>query len=376
MDIPVGVAVDARVRRAGKDIVLHVTPREREYAMRKNVELSKWGITARNLSLMDSKEMKRENRDGVVVTSVRPGGACRESDPKVAPGDVIVGMNDNAVKDIEGLIKLSGEMTKGKTGPVPVLVTFDREKERFVTVVKLSDKDDTDGQGVDARKPWLPIATQVVTKEIAAVLGDPGIHGMRITRVYPGSGAEKAGLLVGDVITAVNAEDVNPSTAEDSGLLEEIFHQYSTGSKVELKIIRGGVKSTIEAVLEQSPISQKDMKRYTDKNFEFGVRDVSFLDDVREGGAKEGDGVLVESVSEGGWASLARLSIGDLILSVDGRPVADAASFETEMKRAKAGKPKSVMFEILRGIHTMFIEVEPAWPDVSELSATNRRGNA
>lgn len=364
MDIPVGRTVDAVVRRDDKEVVMQLTSQEREYVMQKNAELFQWGMTARNLSLMDSKEMKRDARDGAMVTSVRPGGPCREGDPKIASGDVIVEVNGVAVKSVEELLKLSGEITKDKDAPVPVLVTFDREKERFLTVVKLRNKEDAQEQGIDVRKAWLPVATQVVTKEIAESLGNPGLSGMRITRVYPGGSAEKAGLLVGDVITGINGEAVSPTSAEDADLLDEMVHRYAIGSKVELNIQRGVGKSAIEAVLEQSPQPSKEMKKYTDKDFEFTVRDVCFMDDAREDAAKECGGVLVESVSEGGWASLARLSIGDLILAIDGRPVAGTVSFEKEMKRAMADKPKSVVFKVLRAIHTMFIELEPAKADV------------
>ncbi len=359
MDIPVGETVEAVVQRGEKELLLHVVTREREYTMPRSVELSQWGMTARNLSYMDSKEMERESRDGVLVTSVRPGGSCREAEPKVAAGDVVVRVNNTDVRNVESLIKLTREIMRNKVGAVPVLATFDREKGRYLTIVNLKKKEAAEEQGVDACKSWLPIETQVVTKDIATSLGDPKVQGMRITRVYSGT-AEKTGLLVGDIITAVNEESVSPSSAEDGEVLEEMLHQYSIGSKVKLKILRGREKLTVETHLVQSPKSAKDMKRYTDNNFEFTARDISFLDDIQENNS---GGVLVESVIEGGWASLARLSIGDLILAVDGRPVADTVSFEKEMKRVSAGKPKSTSFEILRGIHTQFVEMEPAWPD-------------
>jgi len=362
MDIPVGETVEAVVRRGDKDLHLSVVPQEREYSMPRSIELSQWGMTARNLSYIDSKEMKRESRDGVLVTSVRPGGSCREAEPKVAAGDVIVRVNNTDVKNVEDLIKLTREMTKHKVTPVPVLATFDRNKERYLTVINLKKKKEASAEeeGIDACKPWLPIATQVVTKDIAASLGDPKIRGMRITRVYSDIG-EKTGLLTGDIITAVNDDALSPSSSEDGEVLDEMLHQYCIGSKVKLKVLRGGENLTVETVLGQSPKSAKDMKRYTDNNFEFTVRDLSFLDNARENSS---GGVLVEAVIDGGWASLARLSIGDLILSVDGRPVTDTASFEKEMKRVSAGKPKSTSFQILRGIHTQFVEMEPAWPDV------------
>ena len=363
-DIPVGGKVEAVVERGDKKLRLGVTSQEREYVMQKNVEFFQWGMTARNLSFMDSKEMKRETRDGVLVTSVRPGGPCRESEPKVATGDVIVEVAGKAVRNVGDLQKLTSDTMKDKKTPVPVLATFDRDNERYITVVNLSNKKEDEGQGVEALKPWISVSTQVVTKEIAASLGDPALRGMRVTRVFPGGRAEKDGIRVGDVITALNKEAVNPSSVQDSDMLVEMVHQYDIGSEAELTILRGKEKVAVGTVLEESPRSQKDMKRYTDIDFEFTVRDISSLDDLKEDGGKNG-GVLVESVSEGGWAALARLAIGDIVLAVDGAPVSDTASFESEMKRASVCGTKTVVFKVLRGIHTMFIEMEPVCPDVN-----------
>jgi len=361
MDIQVGGTVEAKVLRDGKELSLHVTSQEKECAVPGDVELPQWGMTARNLSLIDSKEMKRKSRDGVVVTSVRPGGPCWGAEPKLTYGDVIVKVGNTEVRNVEGLLKLTAELTKGKTGLVPVLVAFDKAEGHYITVAKLCKKD-SENQGMDVRKAWLPVATQVITKDIAAGLGDPTMRGMRITQVYKDGGAEKAGLLVGDVITAFNGETITPSSPEEGDLLDEIVRQYSVGTKAGLDVLRDAKNIKVEVVLEQSPKSQKDMKKYTDDNFEFTVRDVCFMDDARGSCAKDGSGIIVESISEGGWASLARLSIGDLILAVDGRPVTDISIFEKEMKRAAAEKPKSVVFKVRRSIHTMFVQLEPAWP--------------
>jgi S1-C subfamily serine protease len=73
-------------------------------------------------------------------------------------------------------------------------------------------------------------------------------------------------------------------------------------------------------------------------------------------------GALALAVQPGGWAALAHLAVGDLILAVDGRAVPDVKSLEERMKSIAQEKPRHVTLFVRRGIHTVFVEMEPAWP--------------
>ena len=103
------------------------------------------------------------------------------------------------------------------------------------------------------------------------------------------------------------------------------------------------------------------MRRYRDGFLDFRVRDVAFIDRAQEGWDERRPGVLVETVGEGGWAALGDLAVGDLIDAVDGQPVADVAAFEKAMARVRESRQHRVVMRVLRGIHTMFIELEPSW---------------
>ena len=72
-------------------------------------------------------------------------------------------------------------------------------------------------------------------------------------------------------------------------------------------------------------------------------------------------GVYVETVEPGGWAVLAHMSVGDLLLSVESSAVKDTAGLEAAMKDLAAKHPKHVVFFVRRGIHTLYLEVEPDW---------------
>ena len=61
------------------------------------------------------------------------------------------------------------------------------------------------------------------------------------------------------------------------------------------------------------------------------------------------------------WAELGSLYVGDLILEVDGHPVNDVEDLRSVMEQISANKTKLVVLRVLRGIHSLFLEIEPNW---------------
>lgn len=361
MACPVDQEVETVVLRRGKVLTLHITPHEREYILPKTIEIKKWGIMARNISLLAAKEMRRKNQAGILVTSVRPGGPCGEAKPSIVNNDIIVEVASKPVKKIDDLLAITEKITAEKNGPVPVLVMFERNNEQHLTVVKIG-LDKLEEQGQEFEKAWLAVATQVLTKDLAKALGIPDYKGVRVTQVYENSAAFKSGIKVGDVIIAIDGQAISASEPTDVEVLSAMLRKYDVGSRVKLMILRDKKEFNLMVELEPTPRLPRAMKKYRDDNFEFTVRDIAFIDRIEENWPKEQQGVLVDEVSPGSWSALANLSVGDLILSVDKKAVKDAASFEATMAEVAKKKPRSVVFHIMRGIHNFFIELKPSWP--------------
>jgi predicted metalloprotease with PDZ domain len=71
--------------------------------------------------------------------------------------------------------------------------------------------------------------------------------------------------------------------------------------------------------------------------------------------------VKIAIVENGGWAQLAGLAGGDVLLAIDGTTTADVATAEKLLKKAASDKAKRVVFFLRRGVHTFFAELEPDW---------------
>lgn len=358
--LPIGQEVEAVVLRDGQETRLKLVTEERQRAREDKNELKRWGAAVRDISLMDARELKRADRNGVIVDSVRPGGPCDEARPVIRGRDVIAKVNGKPVNNVEELRELTNEITEGQDDPVPVTVLYERKTERYMTVVKVGIRK-PEQSGLEVRKAWVPVATQVLTRELAEALGMPDRTGVRVTQVYPGTEAEEAGLEVGDFIIELDGEPIPASYPEDYEVLPAMVRQYKIGSEAELTVLRDGEERKVTVKLPASPRLDREMKKYRDDSFEFTVRNVAFLDRAREKWASPTEGVLVQEVDEGGWAALGQLAVGDLVQEVDGRPVTDVDSMEKIMEEIAETKPEYVVIRVLRRIHTIYIELEPDW---------------
>lgn len=358
--LPIGKNVEVVVERDGKPVKLQVAAWERGEVYPKQRELKQWGLTARNISSLMQREMKRKSLDGALVGTVRPGGPAGEAKPALENRDVILEVGGTPVKDLAGLVAVTEKLTAGKTEPVPVIVTFERKAERFLTVVKVGIKDLKD-PGLEVAKAWLPVETHVISRDIANQLGQPTLRGFYITRIYADTTAAKAGLKAGDFIIALDGEKLTASAPEHEEELATLIRQYDVGKTVELTLLRDKAEQKVAVELARSPRVQREMKKYRNNEFEFTARDVCFFDAADEQWRNDQRGALVEDVKPGSWAELGALGVGDLILEVDHAAIGNVEGLRQQMEKISAGKQPVVVMKVLRGIHTSFLEIEPAW---------------
>jgi serine protease Do len=358
--LPLGKEISATVKRDGKDLTLTMTPVERGQIFLPQHEVKPWGLVARNLSFLLAKEMKRTNLDGVLVTSVRSGGPSGECKPALESEDIIVEVNHQRVNSVEQLEELSRKLIQGKSDRVPVIAVFERKAERFMTVVRVGVEEMKD-PGLEVSKAWLPVETHVISREIAGLLDDTSLKGFYLTRVYPDSTAEKAGLKPGDFIVALDGDPLTASGPEHEDELSTLIRQYDVGKTVDLTVLRDKQKLKIPVQLERSPRLEREMKKYRNDDFEFTARDVCFFDTADEQWNGNQRGALVEEVKSGSWAELASLYPGDLIMEVDGESITSVASLQSSMEKIASEKKSIVVMKVLRGIHTSYLQFEPNW---------------
>ncbi len=358
--LSIGADAEFTVLRDGKTTSLKIKPQEQPIAEPRPREMKQWGACASDLSLIKARSLKRNNSDGALIRSIGPGGPCADAKPPIEQSDVIVEVAGKPIKSLQDLVDVTAEVTEGKTEPTPVLVAFDRGQERLITVVKVGIREFED-PGREVRKAFLPVGMQVITRDIAEVLGIAGKMGVRLTQIYPNSSAEKAGLKVGDLIVALDGKSIPASQPQDTEVLPAMIRQYKIGSEAQLTIMRDGEEIAVPIAFEESPLLPREMKKFRDDNFEFTVRDLADRDRLKDNEEKPTEGVYVETVNQGGWAAFGLLATGDIITKVNNEPVSEVSGMREVMHRIAEQKPKHVVFHVKRGITQVFVELEADW---------------
>jgi serine protease Do len=355
---PVGEAIEVVYLRDGREHRVKVTTESLNRALGEPRELKEWGIAVRDVTHMMALERHRKNTKGVLVDSIRGGSGAATAKLPLESDDVIVQVAGKPVDDIAALQKLTDTLLEDKTERVPVLVQFERDTKQLLTVVKIG-KEENKNRPASTDKPWSSVATQVLTADLAESLGMTKQRGVRVTEVFKDQAAEKAGVKVGDIITAVNDRKVEASQPGDREVFDTIVRRLTIGDKSILKIIRGGKTIDVAMVLESPPTSDENVKRMTDADFEFNACEVSYTERVDLRIPADLQGVLLQKVETGGWASLGGLRGDDFVMSVNGKPTSTVDELKDILDGIRKEKPRRVVFFVRRGIHTLFCEIEP-----------------
>ncbi len=113
--------------------------------------------------------------------------------------------------------------------------------------------------------------------------------------------------------------------------------------------------------LEAPPMEGDNAGMLDDKIFEFSAREMTFGDRNAKQMTDQESGVLIDKAESGGWAELAGIHGGDVLLSVDGQPTSSISQLKACLAKVEKEKPRRIVCFVRRGIHTEYLEIEPDW---------------
>lgn len=171
---------------------------------------------------------------------------------------------------------------------------------------------------------WLGVTVQPFNRSFARYYGEDSLLGILIGDVEAGSPAEKAGLQPGDVLTRFGDIPVSAETKDDLNGFILIVSDRMAGDQVPLRVSRNGETLTPTVTIGQQPKVKADE---FETPFGFTAKEITF-NLARALRLPTQEGVLVDFVEVGGVASEAELSEGDVIRTIEGRPVIGLEDFK------------------------------------------------
>jgi serine protease DegQ len=196
----------------------------------------------------------------------------------------------------------------------------------------------------EVQRGRLGVTIQNLTPDLAEALGVGTETGAIVNSVEPGTPAENAGLLTGDVIVAVNGE-----TIEGSADLRQKIGLRRPGEVVEIAFVRDGERQSTEVALANAG-SQNLAGRDRDGSDALAGVHLAPLDRAHSGWG-EVEGVVVSEIAPGSRAARAGLEAGDVITAINRTPVTAVRDID----RALADAPGAVALTVWRDGRTQLI---------------------
>ncbi|NWG01983.1 MAG: Do family serine endopeptidase [Syntrophaceae bacterium] len=192
-------------------------------------------------------------------------------------------------------------------------------------------------------RPWLGISAQDLTPELAEQFQVKEKEGVLVAQVHQGTGAEKAGLVSGDIIKSVDDKAIK----NVNELVKEI-QKKKVGQKVKLSVVRDGKPTVIEVTLSAMPDKPEAMKeKESEEKLGAKIQELTPQLAARYRVSSEiKRGVVIVGIEDGGLADELGLQEGDVILEINRKKIETIKDFEKAIKDLNL--EKGIVFRLHR----------------------------
>jgi S1-C subfamily serine protease len=198
----------------------------------------------------------------------------------------------------------------------------------------------------------LGITIQPVTSDLARSLQLKDVAGALVNDVERNGPAERAGVQPGDVILAVNGDQIS-----DSNELRNKIAGLGPNAAVDLTIVRNGKTerktATLEELASKTASAAPTGPRSGDGPAGLTVEPLT-PQRARQMGLDGASGLLVTGVDPEGPAADAGIRGGDVIRQVDGRAMTSA----DELRQSLASGERPALLLVRRGEQNLFLSLE------------------
>ncbi len=184
-------------------------------------------------------------------------------------------------------------------------------------------------------RPWIGVRTQSITNEMKESLGLEKATGVLVQKVFKGGSAEKAKIIQGDVILAVNGHDI---TNESSFKFRMATLQ--VGKEAVFTLWRDEKQEKVDVKLVAPPdITDNRRVEVTGRNPLSGAMITGLSPSVAEDYAisYEEGGAVIYKIRNGSLARLNGLLPGDVITKINGKEIKKVEQVLRYLSRSRDG---------------------------------------
>jgi len=214
-----------------------------------------------------------------------------------------------------------------------------------------------------ARKKWLGIYMQPFTRAMSTYYGYDGLKGVLVNTVLKDSPAEKAGLQIGDIITAINGREIEAEKDNHLELFRKLIREQKD-ALVQFSVFRKGLKLNLQVKLDDTPISQFLAEEVSDETLGFSLKELTQDIIMVKQLEPDEEGVWVSKVETAGWADVAGLAIGDLLLRINDQPVTSLEGVRDALREIREEKPAYVSLFVKRSGGTGFLFIKTNFENI------------
>lgn len=289
---------------------------------------------------------------GVVVNGVIANSPAYRAG--LQTGDIVETIDGTPVSTDVDVINALSSKTPGSR--ISLVVRRNGRRQRIAVPLAQQPLGRLAAAQQNVEQPWIGADVQPIDPLMMRQLGLPDTQGVIVSYVYPGSPAEAAGLLQGDVIQRIGETPVR-SVDQLGGLVAA----KPIGGLLRLVVWQGGTRKDVKLTIGTRPPPQKEFQPTLPEAIVeieaawLGLDIVPLTPaEAEELGLPQGlSGMVVDAVAAGAGVDAGFL-VGDVIVAINGKKTSTVKSF----KEATEGAVGAVVDVVRFGRH-IYISVPP-----------------
>jgi C-terminal processing protease CtpA/Prc len=251
-----------------------------------------------------------------------------------------------------------GDLTKLRAYDTSCIVCTFRDVARS-EIASIEDQQRKLASQETVSRGWIGVQIQPVTPDIAHSLGLKKAEGALVTEPQANGPAAQAGIVSGDVITALNGE-----TVKDAREFVRVISRLVPGSAAKLGVFHNGQNKDVYLTLGQLPNSSEakvvidhNVKGSATSGIEVPPLGLTLAPTNGIADYAGTQGVVVTKVDPNSAAAQRGFKEGDVIVEIAGRSVARAEDVRDAINAARADNKSSVLIRVKSGASSRFVAV-------------------